>query len=429
MAKRPSEAGAPVAPSRAQQGVNTAPTLSGEDEVAELRAEVARLRALLGEQEEAEGRAGDVAAPAGGIPYHRKHFSGARLTGITKAQLKAGRVRETTDFPYLPKPETDLAQLEHDFVRWGYCIVRDALSPAQVAAQVERLADQAAAERAARVADMSGRDRVQTVGNLVAKGQVFRDIVALEPAACQGGHLVEAILGKALGKGWYLGTAHGSIVHQGGGLQDLHQDQGYVPLPHPPYPLAVLIIWTLSDFSLAEGGTFVVPGSHIDADGGNRVKQEAAFEKLVEGEPGLCALRCPAGQCYVMDARVLHSGGTRTAPGKRYALRNLYMCGFMRQQENMFLGVPDDVILASSWKLRALMGFRPYQGLGMVNLDSIDPQVKRVPLGELSMSRPEEFGQDFDIKHSAISEFYAKGGSAYRESRPSRWLHPRPAKL
>ena len=62
-----------------------------------------------------------------------------------------------------------------------------------------------------------------------------------------------------------MGTAHGSIVHQGGGRQELHQDQGYVPLPHPPYPLACLIIYSYTNFSLEEGATYIVPGSHRDA--------------------------------------------------------------------------------------------------------------------------------------------------------------------
>jgi len=258
------------------------------------------------------------------------------------------------------------------------------------------------------------------VGNVLPKGQVFRDAIAFEASACQGGPLVEKVLRKALGPGFYLGTAHGSVVHQGGGLQDMHQDQGYVPLPHPPYPLAVLIIWLFSDFSLENGGTYLVPGSHIDEQGNNLVRPGADFEKLVQQEPGLCALKAPAGQCFVMDARLLHSGGRRTAPGTRYAMRNLYIRGHMRQQENMFLGCPDDVYERCSPKLRALMGFKPYNGLGMVHGNAIDPGPKQVPVGELSMSRPEEFDQDFDWKHSVLAKLSREGGSPYAEYRGPR---------
>ena len=64
------------------------------------------------------------------------------------------------------------------------------------------------------------------------------------------------MLGKILGRGWYLGTAHGSIVHQGGGLQGMHIDQGEVAIDiMPNVPLKCLIIWLWSDFNVENGGT------------------------------------------------------------------------------------------------------------------------------------------------------------------------------
>lgn len=404
-----------LTPSRTEQGVNTAPTLSAADEIAQLRAENERLKKLLDQQGKLV-----MPGPIGGlrgskIHYDKYPFSGARLGGITGKALKAGTIKQTTDFPYLPQATTDMDQLEADFMRWGYCMVKDAISPAQIQAQLDRLLDQAEAERAAKVANMSHGDCAQLIGNILPKGQVFRDILAFEESACQQGPLIEKLMGKILGKGFYLGTAHGSIVHQGGGLQDMHQDQGYVPLPHPPYPLAVLIIWLFSDFSLENGGTYLVPGTHIDEQGANHVRPEVEYEKLVKSEPGLCALKAPAGQCFIMDARLLHSGGKRTAAGTRYGLRNLYIRGHMRQQENQFLGCSDEVLEKCSKKLLGYMGFKPYLGLGMVNGNGFDPAPRKVPVCELSMSRPEDFAQDFDIKHSRAAKMAQDAGSKHME--------------
>jgi len=195
----------------------------------------------------------------------------------------------------------------------------------------------------------------------------------------------------------------------------MHQDQGYVPLPHPPFPLAVLMIWLLSDFSYENGGTYVVPGSHIDEHGNNHVRPDVEFEKLAHGEPGLCALKASAGHCFVMDARVLHSGGRRLVDGTRFALRNLYIRGFMRQQENMFLGCADEIYEKCSPKLRALMGYTPYQGLGMVHGDVFGAGPKKVPIGELSMERPDELNQDFDWKHSVIAQKMHESGNPHAE--------------
>ena len=75
-----------------------------------------------------------------------------------------GRARTTTPPPGrstkywcdhdLPQETKDLDRLRRDFVRWGYCKVEAALSPAQVAAVQERVLAQAEGERA-------GEDRAE----------------------------------------------------------------------------------------------------------------------------------------------------------------------------------------------------------------------------------------------------------------------------
>lgn len=53
-------------------------------------------------------------------------------------------------------------------------------------------------------------------------------------------------------------------------------------------------------------GTYLVPGSHVDEHGNNRVTPDGGFEGLVPGN--LVALTCPAGTCVITDGRILHSG-------------------------------------------------------------------------------------------------------------------------
>ena len=389
-----------ISPVRAEAGVTTAPMLSAADEIAQLQAEVSRLKALLGQQGPTPG---DNRQWPTDITYGQQPYSGARLAGITKDRDK---VQRTDDFPELPKPTTDQAQLEADFIRWGYCMVADALSSAQYQAQIDRLLDQAAAERAAGVASMSHRGAAQFVPNLIPKGQVFRELIALEPGAAQHAPLIERMLEKILGNGWYLTTAHGSIVHQHGGRQEMHQDQGFVPLPHPPFPLSCLMIWCYTDFDRENGGTYIVPGSHRDAAGNNLVRPEVEYERLAQGR--LMAITAPAGTCMLTDSRVLHSGGKRTAPGTRLASRILYSRGFMRQQENQLACIPDALLETLSPKLKGLIGFKTHQGLGMVEGNSVDPGKPKVIVGELSMSRPAEFAQDFDLRHSQLAKYAAE---------------------
>ena len=385
-----------VTPSLADQGVSTAPTPSAAEEIAQLRAEVERLSAILA----AGPPDTEAGAETGGtwprrITYGRQVHSGPRLSGLTTARE---RIRPSTDFPDLPAPTRDQEQLEADFIRWGYCLVADAMSQAQVRAQVDRLVDQAGAERAAGVAKMANHGHAQTVFNLLAKGQVFQDLAAFEPSAAQAGPLVEDLVARILGPAFYLATAHGSLVHERGGLQELHQDQGFVPLPHPPFPLYSLLIWLYTDFGLGEGGTYIVPGSHRDALGRNLVRLDASYENLAEER--IIALTAPAGTCLVTDSRVLHSGGKRTLPGTRLASRILYARPEMRQQETQLACLTDPQIKALSPKLKGLVGFRTFSGLGMVDGNTTDPAKARIPIGEMSLSRPESLTADFDWRYS-----------------------------
>lgn len=352
------------------------------EENAQLRAELARLRAF---QATPAGAADWDAAMARGIGYADGHSPTSavpagrvlrQLTGVAKERMKSGRIRNSSDFDYLPKPSADEGQLEADFVRWGYCLVEDAMSPQQVHAQVERLTEQAAAERNLDKAMMTSRNETaQLVNNLVLKGAVFRDAVEFKESAAQRGPLVDRLLTKIMGEGFGLGCAHGSIVHTGGGLQDLHVDQGGMPLPYPPFPFGSLIIWCYTEFNLANGGTYIVPGSHRAASGTTSFHEGADLLGLLDTEPGLVAVCAPAGTCILTDTRVLHGGGRRTAPGTRYAMRCHYNRHYIRalhEQSNANHHVPDKVYELLSSRLKQMMGIT-------VNNHS--------PVGELSLDR------------------------------------------
>lgn len=379
--------------------VSTAPHLDMEHEIAELRAEIAYLRARLAQNPNSDTKDGEWPSE---ITYGQQMRSLTQFAGISKDREAIGR---TSEHHELPQPTRDQAQLEADFIRWGYCLVVDAMTPSQVDRLVERLLDQSEAEKTAGVAHVTHEGTTQFVPNLLPKGQVFRDLAALDEHAAAGAPLLETLLCKILGNDFYLATAHGSIVHQGGGIQELHQDQGFVPLPHPPYPLYSLVIWALSPFSLEEGATYVLPGSHRAPDGANLVHADIDFVEFAKGK--LLALDMPVGSCAILDSRLLHAGGERTAPGTRLASRILYCRGMMRQQENL-IACTDPIVDQLSPKLKRLIGYYSHYSLGMIEGNRIDPAKPKVPIGELSMSRPEEFEQDFDFRHTKFAEELAQ---------------------
>jgi hypothetical protein len=52
-----------------------------------------------------------------------------------------------------------------------------------------------------------------------------QDVIAFEPTAVQRGEMIERMLRKILGPQMILSSSHGSLVTEGGGLQEIHQDQ------------------------------------------------------------------------------------------------------------------------------------------------------------------------------------------------------------
>ncbi len=360
---------------RSSSASGVLPTVpSNQDMLKALREENARLRsdiAQLQDHRAPQNEAPWDAAMRQGITYADGHSSTSSLSaGRVLSQLKGiasqrqadGLIRNSNAFDYLPKPRSDQAKLEADFVRWGYCLVENAMSPAQVKAQVSRLTEQAAEERKLDIAIMtSPNDSGQLVNNLVLKGQIFRDAVEFKPSAAQKGELVDALLTKIMGERFGLGCAHGSIVHQGGGLQELHIDQAGMPMPYPQFPFGSLIIWCYTQFDLQHGATYIVPGSHRTASGTTRFHEGADLMQLVEGEPGLVAVCAPPGTCILTDTRVLHGGGLRTVPGTRYAMRCHYNRLFVRalhEQASVNQHVPDVIYEQLSPRLKDMMSIK-----------------------------------------------------------------------
>src|ERR1700677_447599 len=90
----------------------------------------------------------------------------------------------------LPPLTTDYEEAKAHLAEYGLARIADALSPDEVAETLERLKEQAAAERAAGVAFLEHDGANQRVWNLPSKGQVFRDLLTKPPVRVFARHLL-----------------------------------------------------------------------------------------------------------------------------------------------------------------------------------------------------------------------------------------------
>jgi ectoine hydroxylase-related dioxygenase (phytanoyl-CoA dioxygenase family) len=247
----------------------------------------------------------------------------------------------------LPPLTDDLDEAKAHLDQVGIARVADALSPAEVSALMERLVDQAAAEREAGVAFIDGGGANQRVWNLPSKGVGFRDLLR-KP-------LVRALARHVLDGDYCLSSHTANITGPGGEAMVLHSDQGYTPRSID-LALTMNVMWMLVDFTDDNGATRLVPGSH-----------RVGAEPPREGDVPTIAGVGPAGTALVFDGRIWHgTGANTTADQHRYGVLTYFCRPWLRPQENYTLSTHPDVLADADDELLGLLGMRVWRTLGGV---------------------------------------------------------------
>ncbi len=289
--------------------------------------------------------------------YHHITVEGSAVIATLLFDALAGRKVDAqilVDEAELPVPTNDFALAKRQFERFGYCIIKDALSPAQLNAVRTRLVDQAAGEREAGCAWMEGDianpdPPNQRVWALVNKGQEFLDLLE-HP-------LVEEFIPELMGGDYLLATLHANITGPGGKPMYLHTDQIMVQPPITDIRFGVNILWFLDEVTEENGGTRILPGSHV----GNVAPSNIFTTDGTRFAAG------PAGAALIFDSRVWHGTGANVSQGKRHVIIAYYIRYWLRTVENFGLTVRPEVFAKLSDRLKTEMGFRCTGHLGGVD--------------------------------------------------------------
>ncbi len=193
------------------------------------------------------------------------------------------------------------------------------------------------------------------VWNLIEKGAVFRAI-AEEPRLL-------AILEAILGHDFLLSTIAGSILHPGAPSQEAHADYPYWDLydparwPHgfnPSFNIQVQNLVMLSDFTLENGATAILPGTH----------KRCSWPDTEEFERDHVRATGSAGTLVMFSGLMWHAACENQSDAARIALIIAYHCKFIRQLEDFRLGVSAATLAQCSERLKYLMGLnQPYPTL------------------------------------------------------------------
>jgi ectoine hydroxylase-related dioxygenase (phytanoyl-CoA dioxygenase family) len=200
----------------------------------------------------------------------------------------------------------------------------------------------------------------QRVYALCAKGRVFADLVS-HPRVLR-------LLDQVLEPNYLLSAALAIHLGSGGEAQEFHYDDGAYHIPRPRPTVGVSTMWALDDFTVDNGATEVIPGSHRWGD-----------ERPTPDDPRTRKIVMPAGSVVVFQGTLWHRGGANGTDRPRLGITPQYCQPWARQLENMTLAVPLEVAAGLPRRAQELLGFSihpPLMGYvnGMHPARLIDPE-------------------------------------------------------
>jgi ectoine hydroxylase-related dioxygenase (phytanoyl-CoA dioxygenase family) len=219
----------------------------------------------------------------------------------------------------------------------GYCIVERMLTASEVAYAKASLREVLDALPFGRN-DFEGFS-TRRIYALFAKTRAF-DAPAIHP-------LLLGVLDRVLGY-YQLSAPTGIQIGSGEKAQALHYDASIYPLPRDFTDVVVNTMWALDDFTVENGATRIVPGSHHWVD-----RRPGPDDEIVDAV-------MPAGSVIVYGGKVFHGGGANCTAMPRLGVILEYVSAWLRPQETHLLAVPKPVVAGLPERLQELLGYNIY---------------------------------------------------------------------
>ena len=172
---------------------------------------------------------------------------------------------------------------------------------------------------------------------LFAKTRAF-DALATHP-------LLLSVLDRVLGPSYQLSAPTGIEIGPGEKAQVLHTDDSIYPLPRPHPEVVLNSMWALDEFTVENGATRLVPGSHNWTD------------RWPSDEEATVTVTMPAGSVLFIAGTLWHGGGANTTDRTRLGVLLEYAAGWLRPQENHVIAVPPAVVATLEPRLQELLGY------------------------------------------------------------------------
>lgn len=212
-------------------------------------------------------------------------------------------------------PEGETRRLDED----GYLVLAGFMDGALLARLRGRVGQLFAGEGEAAGVEFKQEPGCRRLANLVDKGEVFREVIAVP-------RLLEYVW-HVLGPDIKLSSLNvRSVNPHGAGAQPLHADMGAVADERGFWVCNT--VWMLDDYTPENGALRAVPGSHR----WGRLPQQALEDPFAD-HPGQVLVTGRAGTVVVVNAHLWHAGTANRTAAPRTALHAFYCRRDQPQQQ------------------------------------------------------------------------------------------------
>jgi ectoine hydroxylase-related dioxygenase (phytanoyl-CoA dioxygenase family) len=203
--------------------------------------------------------------------------------------------------------------------RDGYLVLENFMGEPLLAALRERVAQLFQIEGEQAGAEFKQEEQTGRLANLVDKGEVFEQVIALSE--------ILELVGHILGPEFKLSSLNvRSANPHSTWVQPLHADMG--ALPDDKGYWVANTVWMLDDFTTENGAIRMIPGSQK----WGRLPQDALGDPMAP-HPREILLTGKAGTVVVMNAHMWHGGTANRTDKPRCAMHGFYARSDKPQQQ------------------------------------------------------------------------------------------------
>jgi ectoine hydroxylase-related dioxygenase (phytanoyl-CoA dioxygenase family) len=191
--------------------------------------------------------------------------------------------------------------------------------------------------------DFVGR-LTQRTGSLIPRSPVSRELV-MHPLVLD---TTADLLHKATV--YQLHLTQVISVLPGETHQPLHRDElawDFFPFPLD-YDVQCNTMWAMTDFTVENGATRIVPGSHL-------IEGKQTYQ---DDDPRIVRAEMERGSMFFYSGKVYHGAAANNSESVRQGINITYCVGWVRQEENQYLSTPIEVARTLDDDLLKLMGYQ-----------------------------------------------------------------------